>query len=114
MNDLTDVGVKDYYHTGDVCSLPDMKVKYEYKDTTRFVCRKLCSDFHDLECSGFFYSRLKVTDDMLFIKGDRWYAFHLFIYFHLQWDFMFILDTTTTTTTTTTTKNNNNNTDPLK
>ena len=37
--------------------IPDEFHVIEVGDTTRSVCRRLCSETHDLTCSGFLYNR---------------------------------------------------------
>ena len=57
-------GVDEYQLYDSVCSIPDYFMTdssanwtHHVGDTTRSVCRRLCSQIFDEECSGFLYRR---------------------------------------------------------
>jgi len=60
-----------YDHIG---MIPDDFETIEVGDTTRAVCRRLCSETYDLTCSGFLYNRRHQTCQLSAYTGE-WVTF---------------------------------------
>jgi len=50
--------------------IPEDFEKIEVGDTTRLMCRRLCSETYDLKCSGFLYNRRLQTCALSAYTGE--------------------------------------------
>lgn len=48
---------EEYGLLGQLCHLPDIAYNWgmAYNETTRTVCKRLCTEIYSLQCSSFFY-----------------------------------------------------------